>query len=224
MQDFSIQQVESLVFEFGYTCLGWLTPAAELSGLPFDISGPRSLLLIGNAGGAMWQRFNAEAAEFDHSLDKWCHEKISRIADQCDARALFPYDRPHMPFQRWAVQTGAFFTSPLGLTVHREYGLWHAFRGALLFNREVQWPTVPEQNSPCQTCEDRPCMSACPVGAFSPDSYDVPACVGHLTTTDSKNCSSQGCAARRACPVGSSYQYSTNQATFHMGAFKRTFS
>lgn len=224
MAVFPLHQVEALVVESGYTNLGWLTPAREeLPGLSSDVSGPLSLLLIGNAGDLMWQRFSAEAVDFDHSMDQWCLEKIQGIADQCQAKAMFPFEKPHLPFQRWAVRTGAFFTSPLGLTIHEEFGLWHAFRGALLFDREMNWPVSSGQTSPCEACKDRPCLSSCPVGAFSGDGYDVPVCVGNITTGDEKRCSMRGCAARRACPVGGGYQYSTDQATFHMDAFKRTF-
>lgn len=212
------------VASLGYVSFGWLEPLSEdLAGLAATSPGPRSLLLIGNTGDGMWRRFSTEAADYNHSLDEWCFAKISQLAEQCGARALFPFDNPHLPFQRWAIRTGAFFSSPLGLTIHRVYGLWHAFRGALLFDHDIPRQKSPAQVSPCDSCTDRPCLTGCPVGAFSFEGYDVPVCVRHISGEDTKDCSRWGCAARRACPVGIEYQYPTGQAVFHMDAFKRTF-
>lgn len=219
----ALNQIEAGVASFGFSAFGWLEPSNEdLAGRP-DIEGPRSLLLIGNAGDDMWRRFSAEASDYNHSLDVWCFAKISQLAEQFGATALFPVGKPYLPFQRWAIQTGEFFSSPLGLTIHREYGLWHAFRGALLFDHEIPRQKARGQISPCDTCAERPCLTDCPVKAFSLEGYDVPACVRHIRGEDTRDCSQWGCAARRACPVGIEYRYTTGQAAFHMDAFKRTF-
>ncbi len=223
MPDVTVHQVEARVASFGYTALGWLEPSKDDLAGRSVAPGAHSLLLIGNAGDAMWRRFSAEAGDHNHSLDEWCRAKIRQLARQCGAEALFPFDKPYLPFQRWAVRTGAFFGSPLGLTIHGEYGLWHAFRGALLFDRKAPRKKPPALVSPCESCNGRPCLTACPVMAFSLDGYDVPACVRHITGKDTKDCSQAGCAARRACPVGIEYQYPAEQAAFHMAAFKRTF-
>jgi hypothetical protein len=69
---------------------------------------------------------------------------------------------------------------------------------------------------------DKPCLSACPVGAFSGRSYDVPACVNHTRSTAGVDCREAGCRARRACPVGREYPYEPDQARFHMDAFERS--
>ena len=97
-------------------------------------------------------------------------------------------------------------------------------RGALLFAERIvlpEWTMVP---SPCDSCQDRPCLTACPVQAFSQTDYDVPRCIDWLNSPGGKDCMELGCRARRACPVGQDYLYVPSQAHFHMEAFRRHFS
>ena len=109
--------------------------------------------------------------------------------------------------------------SPLGLNIHPTYGLWHAYRAALLFPVAFDLPVPRSGAHPCDSCLAKPCLSACPVHAFSPAGYDVPACAGHLKTSRGEACMSRGCLARHACPVGQGLGYAPAQAEFHMRAF-----
>ena len=72
---------------------------------------------------------------------------------------------------------------------------------------------------PCLTCADQPCLTTCPVGAFTPGGYDVDACAGHVRSGVAPLCLDDGCAARRACPVGVADRYGPDQMRFHMLAF-----
>jgi len=76
-----------------------------------------------------------------------------------------------------------------------------------------------ERPRPCDTCADKPCLTTCPVGAFSQDGYDVPACIEHIAGERGGDCLGGGCLARRACPVGVAFQYTPAQMSFHMRAF-----
>jgi hypothetical protein len=109
--------------------------------------------------------------------------------------------------------------SPLGILIHPDYGLWHAYRGALAFADRLALPPRVERPRPCDSCAGRPCLFACPVGAFSEQGYDVPACTGHISGPAGVPCMGGGCLARRACPVGPAYGYAAAQARFHMAAF-----
>jgi Fe-S-cluster-containing hydrogenase component 2 len=75
--------------------------------------------------------------------------------------------------------------------------------------------------SPCKNCSERPCLSACPVGAFSEAGYDVPACAGDVRAAEGRRCRVGGCLARAACPVGSSWRYPAEAGVFHLAAFAR---
>jgi len=112
-----------------FTPLGWFAPRAD-DRVPHDA---RFVILIGNAGPEMFRRFARERDPHREKLDDWCRESIGALARDLDARAIFPFDKPPYPFLTWARRGGAGHVSPLGLIVHPQYGLWHAYRAALLF-------------------------------------------------------------------------------------------
>jgi epoxyqueuosine reductase QueG len=177
------------------------------------------LLLIGNAGPAMFARFRRERDPARDRLDDWTRATVGRLSERLDARAEFPFDKPPPPFLAWARRAGAVHASPLGLAIHPVFGLWHAYRAALLFPVVFDLPPMHAGPHPCETCADKPCLSACPVGAFTGASYAVETCVDHIAGRDGSQCMSGGCLARRACPVGRGFAYRTDQARFHMDAF-----
>ena len=179
----------------------------------------QTLILLGNAGPAMWKRFDAARTHQTMTLDKWSEVVIGELADTLSARALFPFSKPYLPFQSWAQRAEACFVSPIGMSIHPSYGLWHAYRGALAFADELDIPLPDLATSPCETCTDQPCLATCPVDAFSNSGYDTMACTDHLASTSGVDCLGQGCRARRACPVGREFTYEPAQARFHMEAF-----
>ena len=188
--------------------------------VPDAPGGPtRTVVIVGNVGGSMWPRFRAEQPPGPDPLDTWTRAVLEPIAASLGAGFLHPSDEPFQPFQRWAQRADDVWQSPIGLLVHPDHGLWHAYRGALLFPIEVDGlPAVGARTSPCVGCP-QPCLSACPVGAFTPDGYEVDACAGHVRSGADPVCVDDGCAARRACPVGLADRYGPDQMRFHMRAF-----
>jgi epoxyqueuosine reductase QueG len=209
------------VGDAGFVVLGWFKPGAD-DGVP-QISGgtPAVMVLIGNAGSGMFDRFASERDPREDSLDDWTRAVVGRLAERCGASALYPFDKPPLPFLTWGRRARCGHVSPLGLNIHPVYGLWHAFRAALLFDRDPGLPAIATARSPCDSCIAKPCLTACPVGAFVPGFYDVAACAGHLMAPAGGECMEGGCLARRACPVGTAYQYTPDQMRFHMAAFRR---
>jgi epoxyqueuosine reductase QueG len=203
----------------GFTPFGWFAPRPE-DKVP---EGARFVILIGNAGPDMFRRFARERDPSRHAMDDWTRDVVRALARDLDAEAVYPFDmNPPWPFLTWARRGGAGHVSPLGLNIHPVYGLWHAYRAALLFPVEFDLPPQSAGAHPCEACADKPCLTACPAGAFEGSSYDVPACARHLATDDGKRCMSGGCLARHACPVGQGFAYAPAQAEFHMRAFLRT--
>ena len=99
---------------------------------------------------------------------------LDDVARRFDATALYPSDGPpYLPFQRWAMKAEPVRSSPLGILIHPDYGLWHGYRGALAFAGALPLPPRDERASPCDDCADRPCLSTCPVAAFGEAGYDV---------------------------------------------------
>jgi epoxyqueuosine reductase QueG len=196
----------------GFTVLGWFSPNAA-DQVPHAV---RLVILFGNTGPVMFRRFSRESKS---TLDQWTKTTVDHLASELDAQAVYPFDKPPLPFLAWARRAGAGHTSPLGLNIHHTYGLWHAYRAALLFPVEFDLPRPPCGPHPCETCETKPCLSACPVSAFNGTSYNVAACAAHISSPEGENCMSGGCKARLACPVGKRFEYPPEQKQFHMKAF-----
>lgn len=175
-----------------------------------------TLVLIGTAGSEFWPSFQAARRDEPDPLDAWSRRVIGALAERFGARPLLPQDGPpFLPFQRWSMAAEAVYPSPMGVLVHPQYGLWHSYRGALAFDGPVDLPPRADLPNPCETCADRPCVTACPVGAAVP--YDVPKCKSHLEAGGA--CRRIGCLPRHACPLGQEYAYVPEQASFHMAAF-----
>ncbi len=97
------------------------------------------------------------------SMDEWTQVRwLIRLAASLDAQAVYPFDVPHQPFLTWARLAGAGHVSPLGLNIHHRYGLWHAYRAALLFPVEFDLPRNALGAHPCESCADKPCLSRLP--------------------------------------------------------------
>jgi epoxyqueuosine reductase len=103
------------------------------------------------------------------------------------------------------------------MLVHPRAGMWFSCRGVLALPDRIALPVPPA--SPCATCADRPCLTACPVGALGPAPYDVPACAAHLRGAGRRTCLASGCAVRHACPAGAAFRPLPSQAARHMAAF-----
>lgn len=182
----------------------------------------RTVVLVGNAGNMLWRVFSVSPEAGDgqpHPLDRWSRRVIGGIAAECDGGACFPGDGPPwLPFVAWARRAEPVTESPIGILVHPDYGLWHAYRGAILLDRAIALPAPDHRAPPCDTCPDQPCRHACPASAFRPDGYDVTACTDFLSSGEGARCGG-GCLARRACPVGQQYNYPRAQQALHLDAF-----
>lgn len=198
---------------------------------PVDAFGAsaRGVILIGHGGAAHWRRFcdwrSAQPPDLADPLDTWSRTVIGAVAAQLGARAVFPSERPYMPFQQWAMRAEGLRPSPLGVLMHPVFGLWHAYRGALLFDdlaaEHLQASIQPaaEPIHHCDRCVGKPCLKSCPVNAYSADGFDYPGCRVHVRGVDGAACRERGCLDRNACPQGIAYRYPDDMQAFHMAAF-----
>jgi hypothetical protein len=218
------REIASAAGEAGLRVRGGFHPRPQ-DDVPPLAGGDRAatVVLLGNVGGSMWPVFAASPqahAGGGHPLDAWSREVVDRLAARFDASPLFPFDGPPwLPFQRWAMLAEPVWSSPIGPLVHAEYGLWHAYRGALAFSLVFEVPSRAEAARPCDTCSERACLRTCPVDALRDGVYDVPSCIDHLGSVAGAACLDTGCLARRICPVGRRYAYAPEQQAFHMRAF-----
>lgn len=210
----------------GLILRGGFNFAPDETALPGPSGSPaKSVVLVGQAGDASWPHFlrwrKTQPPDLANPLDTWSREVIGSVAEQFGARAVSPSDRPYLPFQQWAMRAEGLKPSPLGILMHPEYGLWHAYRGALLFDAEIPIQAPREVIHLCDLCDGKPCLKACPVGAYSKDGFAYQACLDHVRGPAGEPCRTGGCLDRNACPYGTAYRYPADAQAFHMAAFIR---
>ena len=207
-------QIETVANQEALSVFGTLRTTED------DNLGPGTILLLGPHEPGFWAHVTA-APEFADGqpdpLDRWSHRTISALAETAGGTPLFPFGQPVRPFIGWASRSGRAWSSPVGLLVHDRAGLMVSYRGAILVpGLHIQPSSKP---FPCDACETKPCLTACPVNALSVDGYDIPECHAYLDSAEGQICMSQGCAVRVSCPVSQSYHRLATQSAFHMRQF-----
>lgn len=203
-------QVQQLLTRAGLKTLGWFGDDAGCG------------LLIGNVGSGLWPSFSGSAEYADglpNPMDRWTVSIVGPVARELGADIRYPFGDTVWPFQHYARQAMGIDQSPIGLLIHPEFGLWSAFRAALIFEREGDAIAPMIAVSPCDSCVDKPCLSSCPIGAFTPQGFDYRSCKTHVASADGAACFTNGCLARQACPVGKDHAYSPEHQNFHMCAY-----
>ncbi|MFE0015393.1 hypothetical protein ACFWXH_11150 [Mesorhizobium sp. NPDC059054] len=183
----------------------------------------KSVLLVGQAGAAPWPYFlgwrEQQPWDLQNPLDTWSREVIDGVAAYFSAWTVYPSDKPYQPFQQWAMRAEGLKPSPLGILMHPEYGLWHAYRGALLFADEIPIPDIHDSIHLCDLCVGKPCLKSCPVDAYSGDGFAYQSCLAHVHGAEGRPCRTGGCLDRNACPYGADYRYPADVQAFHMASY-----
>jgi hypothetical protein len=183
--------------------------------------GVGTLLLLGPREPGFWEAVSVspEFREGGHDpLDRWSARVIARLAEDLGALPFFPFGEPRRPFIRWALQTGRVWLSEVNILVSEDAGLLVSFRGALGFRERLDLP--PPGQRPCDTCLEKPCRTACPVGALTSGGYDVPACRAYVSSPPgAASCREHGCAVRRACPWSAGHPRAPALHAHHMRHF-----
>lgn len=226
--------LERALAAHGLRLRGGFVPTAA-DGLPDLPDGASAAVvwMVGQVGSEVWPHFSA--APFLHDgladpLDRWSKSIGDPIAAAAGGRAIYPSDGPPwFPFQQWARRAEPVAPSPLMLQIHPQFGLWHAYRFALVLPRlesgDMASLADAARQAPatdvCARCDGQPCLQGCPVDAFTGTLYRVDDCAGHLHAPEGADCMQGGCLARRACPVGAEWRYVPDHAAFHMAAFRQ---
>jgi epoxyqueuosine reductase len=187
---------------------------------PEDGIGAGTLIMLGPSEPGFWAHVS-DNAEFQDGnadpLDRWSENVISLIAKDLGGEPHFPFGAPPKPFQSWAIRTGRAWSSPVVLLVHDTAGLMVSYRGAILVPEVLVLPETGPQ--PCEACEDKPCLTACPVSALTDNGYDLDHCHSFLDAESGAICMQKGCAVRNSCPAGANYHRLNAQSAYHMRRF-----
>ncbi|WP_434054971.1 MAG: hypothetical protein RDA78_08930 [Roseibium sp.] len=224
MQEPALEKLNEDLAKAGFLLLGSFRPSPE-DGVPdrSDGSPARDLLLVGSTGPSLWGRLTSAPEYQDgtpHPMDRYTKRALTHLAAGHGLEALFSFKGPpYFPFQQWALKCGGFSQSPLGVLAHETYGPWTGFRAAFLSAEPLAGLEQSMRTGPCETCLDKPCLTACPVNAITVETgYNVSACKSHLQKSPEFACWS-GCLARHACPYGEDHKPHPQNALFHMKSF-----
>ena len=175
------------------------------------------LVLLGNGGQQLWpalSRFGMQTADpVDYYSLRMAHTFINDYLNRADHLILYPA-RYTVPLQQLGALAGWHHPSPLGLGINPTYGLWFAYRVAFLTTAGLPLTEKMGGSSPCHTCTDKPCFSACPAGAVQGvGRLDLPACAGYRLQAQSP-CQDR-CLSRLACPIAPEHRYPMKQVNYH---------
>ncbi|WP_052761017.1 hypothetical protein [Sedimenticola thiotaurini] len=180
-------------------------------------SRPKRVILIGNGGRALWESIPDSRWQQTDPIDQYSYDAAEQFARRVAAgysyQIIYPGDSP-VPLQQLGSITGWHTPSPLGIGINPQWGLWFAYRAALLTDAPLPEIVQPAPASPCSSCREKPCISLCPAGALAADSViDMNRCARHRLTPRS-NCANR-CLARLGCPVAAEQRYTLEQIEYH---------
>ena len=175
-------------------------------------------ILFAHGGPKIWSAMKSSGIGGTDPMDTYSSHVAINYAETFlsgESKLLYPFGET-FDLTQLGELAGWSFPSPLGINIHPTYGLWFAFRALLVVEQRLE-PSIREEfNSPCDECLDRPCQSACPVGAVSDiNAFNLAKCVDFRRQAQSP-CAHR-CLARLSCPVGSEHRYSKEQLNYHYG-------
>ena len=191
-------------------------------------AGKRTDIAVGSAGDPFWNAFSTSkewTEDYEDPIDRYTARQINTLlrADKGE-EAIYPFDADAPNFvQLWPATFPKLAASALGPMIHPTYGLWMAARAHIILPQAYFKFDHANSFSPCESCTAKPCLNACPVGAFSASKpYNHLACAAYLRQNPA--CFLNGCDARAACPYGQSWQLPTDQAQYHQSRFRTAFA
>jgi ferredoxin len=220
--------IEQRLSQNSLRCCGGFHPTSEDQNDTAILADFQTAIIVGNAGNRtsfnFWQAFENAKEEDKNPLESWTRQTLTKIAGDLDAAVIFPFDGPpYIPILTWAQKAEPVYPSPFGPLIHQKFGLWHAYRGVLLFKDKLDLPSFEIPASPCVDCAGQSCISTCPVNAIEAGNFDIEVCIEFMASAKGNVCLQNGCLARRACPIGQEHVYEPAQAEFHLTAFLKTF-
>jgi len=179
--------------------------------------GCRGVVVVGNAGRALWPRFQAapEARQRRNPLDHYTERVLRQVAASSDLPARFALymerrDSQYLPLVALAARAGFGAPGRVGVLLHPEYGPWVSIRGVLYLDFEVPF-REPAAFDPCTGCP-APCASTCHGRVIGDGAFDYARC---FRTKITHRACRTACDARSACVLGPEHAFTTEQIEHH---------
>ncbi|PCI28862.1 MAG: hypothetical protein COB67_05475 [SAR324 cluster bacterium] len=175
------------------------------------------LLLLANGGRVFWDRLQEAEIDSSNPVDDYTIRIIDRYTREClqgnSTQLLYP-SSTGFPLQQLGELAGWGVSSPLGLEIHHDFGLWFAYRAVLLTQVKLPLRVETPTLSPCRNCQTQACIASCPAkAAHMEKTFAWQACSLNRLKLDSP-CQDQ-CPARLACPYAVEHQYPGQQIRYH---------
>ena len=227
------QGISASVFE-ALTAVGLnLHAVFERDELPSDlrrtlagISSLPRVLLLGNGGFSLWSHVEGarERGELPgpDPIDTYSIRIVRRWLSSTfpSARGQIVYPPASgepmatVDLQALGVYAGWHHPTPFMVGINAAWGPWFAYRVLLLTDAPLDSTSPMNDASPCATCVERTCISACPADALT-GRFDLARCAAYRTRGDS--ICALTCRARLACPVGREHRYPDAQLAHSYG-------
>lgn len=179
-----------------------------------------TLCLIGHGGRKLWTQLNHPLKVDQHPIDQYTMKAVAQFSSQTlkddNVIILYPSDQFVAPLQRMGRALQLTHQSLLGIDIHQQYGLWFAYRCALLTKADIPEVLPSPFRSPCEDCQAKPCQTACPASAVGQtgQEFKLSSCIDYRRAKTS-SCVDR-CLSRLACPVGQEHRYTPEQLRYHM--------
>ncbi|NWF39614.1 hypothetical protein F3F96_10755 [Mariprofundus sp. NF] len=178
------------------------------------------LILIGHGGREMWE--SVQASEFRGATDPIDCFSVDRVAQwlaethpEAAYEIIYPASQRIVPLQALGGLAGWHHASPFRIGINQTWGSWFAYRVAVLADTDLN-PTINVAlGSPCLSCSDKACITACPADALADSKFSLQRCVDYRLQEES-SCKKQ-CLSRLSCPVATEHRYTLEQINYHYG-------
>lgn len=219
-----------ILFERGLLLRGVLAINTLPSGVraAIDAAGPglldhRQLLVFGHAGPRMWRALREAQPEPWTSADPVDEFSLATVRahleDELGVSRWAPvYPGPALiPLQELGTLLGWHHPSPLLVGISEAFGTWFAYRAVVVADTDLPLtPPAGPSTSPCSTCVEKPCLSACLGVALTTGTLSLDRCTT-FRVSEASPCALR-CPAREACPIGAEHRYDADQIGYHYGA------
>lgn len=173
------------------------------------------VFLVGHAGKNLWRKVKNHIGKTRNPIDEHSANSVeqflSKRTDVKKYKLIFPSNKP-VGLQQLGIQAGWHYASPFRVGINKEWGSWFAYRAVALMRSEFKTRKF-ESESPCISCTDQVCISACPVDALTKGDLSLETCMSYRMG-DQSSCADR-CLSRMACPIAEEHQYSLEQIQYH---------
>jgi len=156
-----------------------------------DLSSYSQMLVFAHAGKDMWQAlqpssFKNAAEPIDSFSMHVVQHYFSQALPGNRYQPLYPHSKIHIDLQQLGQLAGWHHDSPFRIGINEMFGSWFAYRVVVLADTTLKATVKMASPSPCDTCQDKPCIAVCPAKALDQGDLNLPACLDYRLESHSR--------------------------------------